>query len=133
MPCLRWLGSLDKCPSRSSPVLNPQSLLSKSKSESKSGSGPSIPIPIRTFGVWRVGFPTPPKYCISTRVSIHPFQVAVGRKGFEASVGHRCSDGEVIEALKFAVREAEQIVHLVIEEATDASAPITLGLGFKVE
>src|SRR5512132_2032024 len=69
------------------------------------------------------------------RSKYSPFQVSVSRGGAEPGVFDGPADREMVEALPSAhpVREAEHLVHQVVEEAADSRGAHPQHLGLQVE
>ena len=59
--------------------------------------------------------------------------MGIGGPGLEAMVFDRGADGEMVEGLELVVCEAHEVVDRVVEEATDAGGPESVGFGFEVE
>src|SRR5262249_11391700 len=60
-------------------------------------------------------------------------QMGIGRQGQEAPVLNRATHGEMIEILKFAAGQSQQLMKCIVEIAPDARRPHASGLGFEVQ
>ena len=65
--------------------------------------------------------------------NLRPFpQMPIGRQGLQALIHQRPAYREVIQTLEARTLQAQQFVHGIVEETTDAGAAHAGGFGFEI-